>query len=146
MLSMLFFWIITSCGLVGRYQRFGGTYCLYLQGWRWKQYVPPKRWYLPTSQHGVTSQKTTSTSSSPWEPQTSYNISFPPTVHKQFTHHGLHGATTPSCWYKHSRTVRPTVPYSNRQFMHSGLHRRPMTFLAGVINYLNEAAPPQTSS
>jgi hypothetical protein len=28
---MLFFWVITSCGLVGRYQRFGGTYCLHLQ-------------------------------------------------------------------------------------------------------------------
>jgi hypothetical protein len=26
--------------------------------WRWRQYVPPKRWYLPTSPHGVTTQKT----------------------------------------------------------------------------------------
>jgi hypothetical protein len=28
---MLVFWIVTPCGLVGRYQRFGGTYCLHLQ-------------------------------------------------------------------------------------------------------------------
>jgi hypothetical protein len=24
---MLVFWVATPCGLVGRYQRFGGTYC-----------------------------------------------------------------------------------------------------------------------
>jgi hypothetical protein len=41
-------------GLVGLYQRFGEAYCLHLQGWR--QYVSPKRWYLPTSPQGVTSQ------------------------------------------------------------------------------------------
>jgi hypothetical protein len=32
-ISMLVFWVATSCGLVGRYQRFGGTYCLHFQGW-----------------------------------------------------------------------------------------------------------------
>jgi hypothetical protein len=32
-MSMLVFWVVTPCGLVGRYQRFGGTYCLYLQDW-----------------------------------------------------------------------------------------------------------------
>jgi hypothetical protein len=26
-MSMLVFWIVTPCGLVGRYQRFGGIYC-----------------------------------------------------------------------------------------------------------------------
>jgi hypothetical protein len=30
-LSMLVFWVVTPCGLVGRYQRFGRTYCLNLQ-------------------------------------------------------------------------------------------------------------------
>jgi hypothetical protein len=39
-MSMLFFWVVTPCGLVGRYKRFGGTYCLHLQGK-----------YLPTSPH-----------------------------------------------------------------------------------------------
>jgi hypothetical protein len=34
-LSKLVFWVVTPCRLVGRYQRFGGTYCLHLQGWRW---------------------------------------------------------------------------------------------------------------
>jgi hypothetical protein len=31
-MSMVF-WVVTPCGLVGRYQCFGGTYCLHLQGW-----------------------------------------------------------------------------------------------------------------
>jgi hypothetical protein len=44
-MSMLFLWVVTSC----RYQRFEETYCLHLQGL--------KRWYLPTSLHGVTTQK-----------------------------------------------------------------------------------------
>jgi hypothetical protein len=30
-------WVVTPCGLVGRYRRLGGTYCLHLQGgWRSK--------------------------------------------------------------------------------------------------------------
>jgi hypothetical protein len=49
---VLVFWVVTPCGLVGRFQRFGETYCPHLQGWS-----PPKRWYLPTSPHGVTTQE-----------------------------------------------------------------------------------------
>jgi hypothetical protein len=30
MLMFFFFWIATPCGLVGRYQRFGETYCFRL--------------------------------------------------------------------------------------------------------------------
>jgi hypothetical protein len=30
--SLLVFWVVTPCGLVGRLQRFGATYCLHLQG------------------------------------------------------------------------------------------------------------------
>jgi hypothetical protein len=30
-------WVTTLCGLVRRRQRF----------WRWRSYIPPKRWYLP---------------------------------------------------------------------------------------------------
>jgi hypothetical protein len=52
----LVFWVVTQCGLVGRYQRFGGTYCLHLQPWRWMQYVSPKRFYRLTSPHGATTQ------------------------------------------------------------------------------------------
>jgi hypothetical protein len=37
---MLLFWVVTPCGLIGR--------C---------HYVSPKLWYLPTSPHGVTTQK-----------------------------------------------------------------------------------------
>jgi hypothetical protein len=29
-MSMLVFWVVTPCGLVRRYQRFGETYCLQL--------------------------------------------------------------------------------------------------------------------
>jgi hypothetical protein len=32
-LMMLFFWIVTPCGLIGRYQCFRETYCLHLRGW-----------------------------------------------------------------------------------------------------------------
>jgi hypothetical protein len=31
-MSLLGFRIVMPCGLVGRYQRFGGKYCLHLQG------------------------------------------------------------------------------------------------------------------
>jgi hypothetical protein len=56
-LVMLLFWVVTACELVGRYQRFGGTYCP-TQPERWRQYVSPKRWYLSTSSQAVTIQKT----------------------------------------------------------------------------------------
>jgi hypothetical protein len=46
---------------------------LYLQGWRWRQYIRPKRWYLPTSPHSVTIHNTNIDISPPWEPQISYN-------------------------------------------------------------------------
>jgi hypothetical protein len=41
------------------------------QPWRWRQYIPPKR-YLPTSRHDVTTPSPISTSSPPWEPQISH--------------------------------------------------------------------------
>jgi hypothetical protein len=40
-----------------RVESFGETYCLHLQPWRWRQYVSPERWHLPTSLHGVRTQK-----------------------------------------------------------------------------------------
>jgi hypothetical protein len=49
---MSVFWVVTQCGLAGRYQRFGETYCLLYAG------VPLKRWHLPTSPHGTATQKT----------------------------------------------------------------------------------------
>jgi hypothetical protein len=44
-MTMLFFWVVTPCRLVGRCQRYGETSC------------PQLRWYLPTRLHGVTNQK-----------------------------------------------------------------------------------------
>jgi hypothetical protein len=49
--SVFVFWI------VGRHERFGGIHSFHLQGWR-RQYVSPKRWYLPTSLHDVPTQET----------------------------------------------------------------------------------------
>jgi hypothetical protein len=42
-MSMLVFWIVTPCELVGRDQRFGGTYYLHLQGWRVLGKMPHRR-------------------------------------------------------------------------------------------------------
>jgi hypothetical protein len=76
-MTILLFWVVTPCRQGGRYQSFGEiyclclqvvlpcrlirgyqrlreTYCLRFQGWRWRQYVSPKRWYLRISLHGVT--------------------------------------------------------------------------------------------
>jgi hypothetical protein len=44
----------TSCGLVGWYRRFGGTYYLHRQLWYWRQYVVAKRRYVRTSPYGET--------------------------------------------------------------------------------------------
>lgn len=54
-------WGLTPRGLVERYKCFEGTYRCHLQGW-YKQYVPPKRWYLPERPHGEFPRKITSIS------------------------------------------------------------------------------------
>jgi hypothetical protein len=43
--------------------------------WRWRQYVSSKRWYIPATPHGVTTQTTSMKSLPPWESQISYSIS-----------------------------------------------------------------------
>jgi hypothetical protein len=53
---VLVFGVVMPYGLVGRC--FGEMCCLHIQPWRWRQYVPPKRWYLPTSPRDVTALKT----------------------------------------------------------------------------------------
>jgi hypothetical protein len=55
----LVFWAVTPCGLVRGYHSEEHTASILLQPGRWRQCVPPKRWYLPTIPHGVTAQKTT---------------------------------------------------------------------------------------
>jgi hypothetical protein len=57
--SMVIFRVVTPCGLVGGYQRFGGTYCLYLQSSKWTQYVHLKLGYPHSSPYGVTTQNIT---------------------------------------------------------------------------------------
>jgi hypothetical protein len=51
--------LVDTFGPPCTHQRFGGTYFLHLQTWRWWQNVPPKRRYISTSSHGVTTHKTT---------------------------------------------------------------------------------------
>jgi hypothetical protein len=34
MMTVLYFWVVTPCRFIGRYQRFGETYCLHLLGSR----------------------------------------------------------------------------------------------------------------
>jgi hypothetical protein len=52
---MMFFWVKSACGLVGRSQRFGEARCVHLQGWYWR------RWLLVTSPHGDLTRKKTTT-------------------------------------------------------------------------------------
>jgi hypothetical protein len=53
---MMLFWVLAPCRMIGRCQHFGRTYCLHPQPWRWRRYVSPKRWHLPTSLHGARTQ------------------------------------------------------------------------------------------
>jgi hypothetical protein len=59
--SVLFFWVVTPCGLVVRYQCFGETYCLHLQGWSFSGMLV-----------STYKSRRTSVSSLPWEPQISH--------------------------------------------------------------------------
>jgi hypothetical protein len=55
--KMAMLWVVTPCRLVTRCQRFEETYFLHFRAeGRWRGYVYLKRWYLPTSLHGVTTQ------------------------------------------------------------------------------------------
>jgi hypothetical protein len=54
---MLFFWVVTPCGLVGRHQLFEEKYSLHLQPSRLIQYISSNSWCLPTSPQGVATQK-----------------------------------------------------------------------------------------
>jgi hypothetical protein len=60
-MSMLFFWVVTPRGLVGRYQCFGETQCLHLQCSALMMetvcFSETSVVCLPTSLHGVTTQK-----------------------------------------------------------------------------------------
>jgi hypothetical protein len=61
-MSMFSFQVMAPCGLIGRYQRFGKTYCLHLQHFSpasWRQYVSPKCLYQPTNHMVPQSRRTT---------------------------------------------------------------------------------------
>jgi hypothetical protein len=65
--KLLFVWkcsLVTPCGLVGRYQLFGQTYCLYLRNVG----IYLRVWTASRP------RRTTSSSSPPWEPQISLTV------------------------------------------------------------------------
>jgi hypothetical protein len=55
-------WVLTPHRLVGRYQHFGESHCLCLQGCfhfqnrTWRDYISPKQCYIPISLHTVITQ------------------------------------------------------------------------------------------
>jgi hypothetical protein len=56
---MMFFWIVTPCGLESRYQRFGEHIAFFSpEDEDSRPYVPPKHRYVPTSSHGVSTRNT----------------------------------------------------------------------------------------
>jgi hypothetical protein len=59
--AVLVLWVVMRRGLVGRYRRFGGTYCLqFICDVCWRQCVTPKRWYIACkNSHGVTTHRST---------------------------------------------------------------------------------------
>jgi hypothetical protein len=57
-LNIAVFWSVTSCSLPNEHQRSEEACCLSLTPWRWRQQIPPKRWYLPTRLHDDTSHMT----------------------------------------------------------------------------------------
>jgi hypothetical protein len=55
-----FFWVVTPCRRIGRYQHFRKTCCLYLLGWSSLQVEKAcfsKLWHIAKSIHGITTQK-----------------------------------------------------------------------------------------
>jgi hypothetical protein len=50
---------VTPYNMVDRYQHFGETYRLHLQGIRWEQHVPPKYWKILTTLPDVITLMTT---------------------------------------------------------------------------------------
>jgi hypothetical protein len=52
---------------IGKYQRFGCTYYLHLQGGRWRQYAPRNRLYLLTILDGVKFTKLRATLHHRWD-------------------------------------------------------------------------------
>jgi hypothetical protein len=66
-LSMLVFWVVTPCGLQGRYQRFEGTYCLHHQSWSQSSILLPNVGIYLEVRTALQPRRPTSTSSPPWE-------------------------------------------------------------------------------
>jgi hypothetical protein len=89
--SMLVLWVVMPCGLVGANQRFGGIYYLdfptNLSLEDGGSTFLPNVHYLPTSPHGVTTQKTNNIDADHHDPSSSSSSSFTLSLSLLFTHH-----------------------------------------------------------
>ena len=56
-LKIILFWDVTPCSMVAVFRHFGGTCCLQLLPWRWRQQSPPKL-QVYARLHDVTPQST----------------------------------------------------------------------------------------
>jgi hypothetical protein len=56
----MFFWVKTSCGLVGTNRRFREVCSRHVQFWKWREHASPKRRLLQTNPHGDLTQRTSS--------------------------------------------------------------------------------------
>jgi hypothetical protein len=72
-MSMLVFWVVMQCGLVGRYRCFGGTVTSSSR-LKVEAVWSSKRWYLPTSPHCVATQKTNNGSDIMFMPNVKFGI------------------------------------------------------------------------
>jgi len=63
-------WVYTPCNTGGINQRFGGTYCLHLQGTRCRRNAGQYLQYYTAYK----SRRSTSESSQPWKPQNSRGL------------------------------------------------------------------------
>jgi hypothetical protein len=51
---VLTFWNVMPCGPVEIHMCSGGIYCLQIQSWRWRQYIPPECWWTSIRLHYIT--------------------------------------------------------------------------------------------
>jgi hypothetical protein len=58
-MTMLVFWVVMLCGLIGNYQCFGGTHYLQSSGLKMEAVCFSRMSYPPTNPHSITTQKTT---------------------------------------------------------------------------------------
>jgi hypothetical protein len=112
-------WDTMQCSLVYRYQHFRGICCLHLQSsrgeclllWRWRQHVPLKHWYLPTTLYAITFQETVILIPL-WEPQIIHKDQSCISYYTNQTH-GLISSMEESPWEANSCSGNKEIPLAH---------------------------------